>query len=132
MGFSSADLIVAAFPFSWLGQNSKQQRLTRAATELQARMRLATPASRFEVREQYMPYFFPRLLQPLLDAKQSGNTEAAVSEIVDFMDDYYLTLEDRETVLELGMDGNNAEELSRQIPSAAKAAFTKKYNAGTQ
>lgn len=95
-------------------------------------MRLVTAASRFEVREQYIPYFFPRLIKPLLDAKQSGNTDNAVTAIVDFMDDYYLTIEDRETILELGMDQNNGEELSKKIPTAAKSAFTRKYNAATQ
>lgn len=95
-------------------------------------MRLVTAASRFEVREQYLPYFFPRLLQPLLDAKKSGINDQAIAEIVDFMDDYYLTLEDREIVLELGMDSNNAEALTKQIAPATKASFTKKYNATTQ
>ncbi|UZJ54350.1 hypothetical protein CBS101457_003670 [Exobasidium rhododendri] len=121
----------ASFPSfsSWLGQNSKQQRLTRAAVELQARMRLVTAASRFEVREQYLPYFFPRLIRPLLDAKKAGNNEAAIAEIIDFMDDYYMTLEDREIVLELGMDENDGEALTKQISPPTKAAFTRKYNA---
>lgn len=95
-------------------------------------MRLVTAASRFEVREQYLPYFFPRLIKPLLEAKQGGNTDGAISAIVEFMDDYYLTLDDRDVILELGMDGNNAEELTKKIPSATKAAFTRKYNAATQ
>jgi replication factor C subunit 1 len=95
-------------------------------------MRLVTAASRFEVREQYLPYFFPRLIKPLLDAKQSGNTEGAVSAIVDFMDDYFLTLDDRDAILELGMDENNAEELLKKVPPATKTAFTRKYNAASQ
>lgn len=113
-----------SFP-AWLGSNSKQQRLVRAAIELQARLRLVTTASRFEVREQYLPYFFPRLVRPMLDGKGS---DQAASEIIDFMDDYYLTPEDREIVLELGMGDNDWESLGKKIPSATKAAFTRKYN----
>jgi len=95
-------------------------------------MRLVTAASRFEVREQYLPYFFPRLIQPLLDAKKTGDNEGATSDIVDFMDDYYLTLEDREAILELGMDENDVEVLNKRVSPATKAAFTRKYNTATQ
>ncbi|PWN33320.1 DNA replication factor C, large subunit [Meira miltonrushii] len=116
-----------SFP-AWLGSNSKQQRLIRAAIELQARLRLVTTASRFEVREQYLPYFFPRLVRPMLEKKE---TDQAAAEIIDFMDDYYLTPEDREIVLELGMGENDWEALGKKIPSATKAAFTRKYNAAS-
>jgi len=113
-----------SFP-TWLGSNSKQQRLMRAAIELQARLRLVTTASRFEVREQYLPYFFPRLVRPMLDGQAS---DKAAVEIMDFMDEYYLTPEDREIILELGMGENDWESLSKKIPSATKSAFTRKYN----
>lgn len=93
-------------------------------------MRLVTAASRFEVREQYLPYFFPRLIKPLLEGK--GNTDTAVCDIIDFMDDYYLTTDDRDAILELGMGANNFEELSKKIPTATKTAFTRKYNAASQ
>jgi replication factor C subunit 1 len=64
---------------SWLGMNSKQQRLSRAAVELQARMRLAASGSRFEVREQYLPYFVSRLTAPLVENGQVRRSGAGLS-----------------------------------------------------
>lgn len=51
---------------SWLGQNSKQQRLGRALTELQAKVRLATSGDRHEMRQTYLPTMFPLLTKPLI------------------------------------------------------------------
>jgi replication factor C subunit 1 len=48
------------------------------------------------------------------------------------MDDYFLGTEDRESIIELGVDKNNGEEVSKKIPSATKAAFTRTYNASNQ
>lgn len=95
-------------------------------------MRLVTTASRFEVRQQYLPYFFPKLIRPMLNPGKGGNAEGAVEDIIEFMDEYYLTIEDRDIILELGMGENDFEVLGKKIPSATKSAFTRKYNAATQ
>lgn len=95
-------------------------------------MRLVTTASRFEVREQYLPYFFPALLQPLLGVGKGGDVESAVHDIITFMDEYYLTTEDRDIILELGMGENNIDILGKKVPSSAKSSLTRKYNAASQ
>lgn len=125
-------LLIILILLSWLGANSKTQRLMRASTELQARMRLVTTASRFEVRQQYLPYFFPKLVRPMLKPEKGGKGDAGVEDIIEFMDEYYLTTEDRDTILELGMGENDFEALGKSIPPATKAGFTRKYNAASQ
>ena len=109
-----------SFP-SWLGQNSKQQRLSRAVVDLQARMRMVISGSRHDVRQHYLPTMFPLLINPLLDSGSDG-----IEEVINFMDDYYLGVEDRDAILELGVAPNDAEALIKKVPSAVKASFTRK------
>ncbi|PWN45963.1 DNA replication factor C, large subunit [Ceraceosorus guamensis] len=111
-----------SFP-TWLGINSKAQRLSRVAVEIQTKMRLAASGSRFEVREQYLPYFVPRLTQPLVKKGQGG-----IEEVIEFMDDYYLNPEDREGILELGIGENNMDAVVKPIKTDVKSAFTRRYN----
>ncbi|KAN0060728.1 DNA replication factor C complex subunit Rfc1 [Thecaphora frezii] len=111
-----------SFP-SWLGMNSKQQRLSRAVVDLQARMRLSCSGSRHDVRQHYLPTMFPMLIEPLVERGSEG-----ISEVIEMMDDYYLGLEDRDAILELGLEPHNAEALTKKIPTAVKAGFTRKYN----
>ncbi|EPQ30116.1 uncharacterized protein PFL1_02233 [Pseudozyma flocculosa PF-1] len=111
-----------SFP-SWLGQNSKQQRLSRAVVDLQARMRLSCSGSRHDVRQHYLPTMWPMLIEPLVERGSEG-----IEDVIQVMDDYYLGIEDREAILELGVEPNNAETVIKGIPSAVKAGFTRKYN----
>ncbi|CAO1614404.1 unnamed protein product [Sympodiomycopsis kandeliae] len=110
------------FP-SWLGQNSKQQRLSRATVELQTKMRLVASGSRWEVREQYAPYLFTGLSNPLVQKGSDG-----IEDVVDLMDAYFLGLEDRETILELGVGEHNADVILKKIPAPVKSSFTRTYN----
>lgn len=111
-----------SFP-QWLGQNSKQSRLSRSTVELQVKMRLTASGSRWEVREAYAPYLFQMLSQPLVSDGAKG-----IPDVISTMDDYYLGLEDRDVVLELGVGTNNGDAQLRKIPKDAKAAFTRAYN----
>lgn len=52
--------------------------------------------------------------------------QAAVDEVIERMDEYYLSKEDWDTVVELGVDQNKDELVLKKIPAAAKTAFTKK------
>ncbi|TKY84507.1 hypothetical protein EX895_006408 [Sporisorium graminicola] len=112
-----------SFP-AWLGQNSKQQRLTRAVVDLQAKMRLVCSGSRHDLRQHYLPSMWSMLIQPMVEHGAEG-----VEDVIQLMDDYYLGIEDREAILELGLEPNNAESIMKKVPSAVKAGFTRKYNA---
>ncbi|KAK0534552.1 DNA replication factor C complex subunit Rfc1 [Tilletia horrida] len=117
-----------SFP-SWLGQNSKNTRLRRNLIDLQARMRLATLggcSTKQELRQDYQPVLWHRLTKPMVDDQTEG-----IDEVVTMMDDYYLGIEDRDAILELGVGGNDFEAVAKKIPAATKAAFTRKYNAAS-
>lgn len=51
----------------WLGQNSKQGKLTRQLTEVQARMRLHVSGDKSEIRQSYIPAMFPHIVKPLME-----------------------------------------------------------------
>lgn len=103
---------------SWLGKNSTQQRLTRMVKEIQGHMRLRCSGDRHEVRQQYVPMLWSRMVKRL-----QAEGKEAVPEIIDLMDSYFLTREDFDAVMELGvgpMDQDNVK-----IDTQAKATFTR-------
>ena len=51
----------------WLGQNSKQNKLSRALGDVQIRMRLKVSSDRSEVRLSYIPAMFPLIVKPLME-----------------------------------------------------------------
>ena len=73
--FASRGERLGAFPLlthlpvhpSWLGQNSKQGKLNRQLTDIQAKMRLKASADKLELRQSYLPAMFPHLVQPLME-----------------------------------------------------------------
>src|SRR5271156_3859496 len=107
---------------SWLGNNSKQGKMIRMLREIQGHMRLRISGDRNEVRQSYMQTLFDRLVRRF--AKDGGD---AVGEMIELMDQYYLTKEDFDSIVEISMGHNNGEELMKDVPSTAKAAFTRKY-----
>ncbi|KAI0689101.1 DNA replication factor C large subunit [Cytidiella melzeri] len=111
------------FP-SWLGQNSKQSKLNRQLTEIQARMRLKTSADKLQLRQSYIPALFPFIVKPLMTTGVS-----AVDEVIDRMDEYFLNREDWDALVELGLDEFQEDVVLKKISTATKTAFTKKYNA---
>ncbi|KAG5643238.1 hypothetical protein DXG03_001287 [Asterophora parasitica] len=122
--FSALD-IEPSFPFlRWLGQNSKQNKLTRQLTDVQIRMRLKVSGDKAEIRQAYLPALFPHIVKPLLDSGAS-----AVDEVIERMDEYYLSKEDWDTVVELGVDDHKDDLILKKISAATKSAFTRKYNA---
>lgn len=107
------------FP-QWLGQNSKQNKLARQLGDVQVRMRLKVSGDKAEIRQSYIPSLLPYIVQPLVDAGTS-----AVNEVIERMDEYYLSKEDWETIVELGV----GDQKEVKISTATKTSFTKKYNA---
>ncbi|BGP18533.1 hypothetical protein JCM10213_002954 [Rhodosporidiobolus nylandii] len=114
-----------AFP-AWLGKNSTQNKLQRMLGEIQIRMRLRVSGDRREIRQSYIPTMYPRLVTPL----QEEGSEA-IEDVMQLMDDYYLSKDDWDAIVELGVGEEYEQEKAlKKIDSKVKAAFTRKYNAG--
>jgi replication factor C subunit 1 len=107
---------------SWLGMNSKQNRLLRLVKEFQGHMRLRSTADKNEVREQYMPVFWTKLAKRL-----EVEGKAIIPEIIDLMDSYYLTRDDFDAIVELGV--GSMDEKHIKIGAQDKSQFTRMYNA---
>jgi replication factor C subunit 1 len=126
---------------SWLGQNSKlgkfslrsaphhschltqlpTGKLSRFVKEIQGHMRLRSTGDRHEIRQQYIPALWSSLVQKLqLEGKE------AVPEIIKLMDSYFLTRDDWDAILELGVGRMDVEKI--KIESQAKSTFTRLYN----
>jgi replication factor C subunit 1 len=103
---------------SWLGNNSKLGKLTRMVKEIQGHMRLRSSADRHEVRQQYVPMFWNKLPKRL---ERDGKD--AIQEVIDLMDSYFLTKDDFDAIMELGI--GNMDEKNVKIETAAKSAFTR-------
>ena len=53
--------------------------------------------------------------------------QSAVSEVIDRMDEYYISKEDWDTILELGVDDKKDQIVAKNISTATKTALTKKW-----
>lgn len=103
---------------SWLGKNSSTGKLSRLVKEIQAHMRLRSSGDRHEVRQQYIPVLWTELVQKL---QKEG--KEAVPEIIDLMDSYFLTKDDFDAIMELGVGPMDQEKV--KIETQAKATFTR-------
>ncbi|KAL4067185.1 replication factor RFC1 C terminal domain-containing protein [Scleroderma yunnanense] len=112
-----------SFP-QWLGQNSKQNRFARQLGDIQVRMRLVVSGDRTEIRQSYVPAMYAHIVRPLVE-----DGADAVDEVISRMDAYYLSREDWDTVVELGVDSYKDDAVLKKIASATKSAFTRRYNA---
>ncbi len=106
-----------SFP-SWLGQNSKMNKLVRYVKEIQSHMRLKSSGDRHEIRQQYLP-----VLWTLMIKRMEEEGKSCVEEVIDLMDSYYLTREDYDFILELGVGPQDEERVN--LETQTKAAFTR-------
>ncbi|PGH36708.1 replication factor C subunit 1 [[Emmonsia] crescens] len=106
---------------SWLGNNSKQGKMSRQIKEIQGHMRLRASGDRHEIRQQYLPALWNKLVRPL-----QVHGKDSVEEVIDLMDSYFLTREDWDSIVELGLGSMDQKKLS--IDSQTKATFTRLYN----
>lgn len=92
---------------------------------------------KFEIRQSYLPALFPHIVSPLIDTGAVRNLhllrhvinvclQSAVEEVIERMDEYYLSREDWDTVVELGVGDRKDDVLLKKISAATKAAFTRK------
>ncbi|CAJ0647212.1 4967_t:CDS:10 [Entrophospora sp. SA101] len=100
------------FP-SWLGQNSKAMRNKRALSKIQSKLRLKCNANKDEILMDYIPALLTKLYHPLIG-----------DNVIDCLDEYGLTKEDWETIIELGM-GSKFEAAMKKINSKTKTNLTK-------
>ena len=105
---------------AWLGKNSSQGKLMRIIKEIQGHMRLRVSANRHEIRQTYQPMLFNRLVRRL-----QTEGKGAVPGIIELMDGYYLTREDWDGIMEMGVGDDDMEEI--KIETQAKATFTRLY-----
>lgn len=84
-------------------------------------MRLRASGDRHEIRQEYLPVLWHRLVK---DLERRGKD--CVEEVIQLMDSYFLTKDDWDAILELGV-GVMATD-SVKIESQAKASFTRLYN----
>jgi hypothetical protein len=52
--------------------------------------------------------------------------QSAVPEVIDYMDEYYLSKEDWDTIVELGVGPANSEFIMKKISTATKSGFTRR------
>ena len=111
---------------AWLGQNSKTGKYYRLLQELYYHSRLSTSTDKLGLRMDYLPVMKDRLLTPLLRYGTEG-----ISEVIQLLDDYYLTKEDWDTVMDFMIGSDRTEPLLKKIPTSVKSSFTRKYNSTT-
>jgi len=98
-------------------------KLSRFVKEIQGHMRLKASGDRHEVRQQYLPALWNKTFLPL-----QANGKEAVQEVIDFMDSYYLTKDDFDAIVELGVGPMDMEAQKKKLDTATKATFTRLYN----
>ncbi len=84
-------------------------------------MRLRASGDRHETRQQYLPTLWYQLVQKL-----QSHGKDALENIIQLMDSYFLTKDDWDAILELGVGPMNAENV--KFDSQTKSAFTRIYN----
>ena len=85
-------------------------------------MRLRASGDRHEIRQQYMPLLWQKTVKVLQDQGKEK-----VAEVIDLMDSYFLTKEDYDAMIELGLGPMSEDNV--KIDSQTKATFTRMYNA---
>ncbi|EEB98765.1 hypothetical protein MPER_01672, partial [Moniliophthora perniciosa FA553] len=88
----------------------QQSKLSRQLTDVQARMRLKVSGDKAEIRQSYIPTLFPHIVKPLADEGSS-----AVDEVIQHMDEYYLSREDWDTIVELRVGDKKTNWYSRKF-----------------
>jgi replication factor C subunit 1 len=90
----------------------------RLVKEIQAHMRLRSSGDRHEVRQQYIPALWAELVQKL-----QAEGKEAVPAIIELMDSYFLTKDDFDAIMELGVGPMDQEKV--KIETQAKSTFTR-------
>ena len=84
-------------------------------------MRLRSSGDRHEIRQQYLPVLWYRLVRELEHQGKDG-----IEDIIALMDSYFLTKDDWDAIQELGVGPMAMEGV--KIDTQTKSAFTRTYN----
>lgn len=85
-------------------------------------MRLHISANKIGVALDYLPILRNMLTKPLIKKGTDG-----IKEVIDIMNDYFLTRDDFDTIIEIGTWKSQTDPMSL-IDSKVKAAFTRAFN----
>ena len=93
----------------------------RFIKEIQGHMRLRASGDRHQIRQEY----FPLLWQKLVDCLNIHGKEG-VADVISLMDSYFLTKDDWDAMIELGI--GPMHENNVKLDAQTKATFTRMYN----
>lgn len=93
----------------------------RFIKEIQGHMRLRASGDRHEIRQQYLPLLWYRLVKELQIQGKDG-----IDNVIKLMDSYYLTKDDWDAIIELGVGPMEMEHT--KIDTQTKTSFTRTYN----
>ena len=109
------------FP-SWLGKNSRGNKISRLIQELQLHMRLSISGGKQAVNLDYIEPILNSIIQPLINDGAVG-----VPRTLQAMQDYFVTRDDLDSLLELCQWPGKSDVMAR-VDSKVKAALTRAYN----
>lgn len=93
----------------------------RLLKEIQGHMRLHASGDRHQIRQEYLPLLWQKLVNYL-----NVNGKDGVPDIIPLMDSYFLTKDDWDAVVELGVGPMNESQV--KLDTQTKATFTRMYN----
>lgn len=110
------------FP-GWLGQNSKAGKYKRCLHEIYSHSCQKISSNMNEFRQEYIPSLSQSLLTPLLENGADG-----IQDVIEKMDSYYISKEDFDMIMELGVGDKSGEKLLKKVDTNVKRTFTRLYN----
>lgn len=118
-GFLSGQI---QFP-SWLGKNSKTNKIDRITQELQIHTRLSAGLTKSSLNQEFSQHLRNAILSPMVGSEGIEGVQKSVK----VMSDYSLLREDLDNLLELTSWEGSADPM-KNVDSKVKAAFTRTYN----
>ncbi|XP_022113761.2 replication factor C subunit 1 [Pieris rapae] len=109
------------FP-SWLGKNSRANKMSRLAQTIHAHTRLSTSGSKSSIFLDYSSHLRDAILNPLIKDKNEGITKS-----LQVLEEYHLLRDDLESLTELSLWPGQRNP-SILIDAKVKAAMTRTYN----
>lgn len=110
---------------SWLGQNSRTNKNQRLLAEVTRHAYLHALAGKMELRLDYLQTFASAIVGPMAQQGVDG-----IDSTIRFMDDYLLSRDDVDSILDLVLNPSCNTAAFTKIPTAVRSAFTRKYNQG--
>ena len=118
-GFLSGQI---QFP-SWLGKNSKTNKMDRILQELTIHTRLSAGLGKSAFNQDFSQYLKSAIISPMVGADGGEKVEKSVK----VMSDYSLLREDLDNLLEVTTWEGSIDPM-KSVDSKVKAAFTRSYN----